>query len=153
MTLSEVNSQTGDHDRATIALPLPADLPGLIACPRILQLIDADTVSWGLADSPAAGRASDLQVQRCLDVVQATARSLDPQTRARYAASSKTAAHHLDVLTASGNGTWSIRRGLNGADQVILEELNSLIEARLLATRPHRPRPARLANLVLLVAA
>jgi hypothetical protein len=136
------------------ALPLPPELPEGLACrPRVLQLIDADAVSHGLVDGTVLGRASDEELRLCLDVVQATATALDPQARARYAASSKTAAHHLDVLTASGNGTWSIRRGLNGADQVILEELNSLIEARLLATRPNRSRPTRLADLVLLVAA
>jgi hypothetical protein len=132
------------------ALPLPAGLPLLGARPRVL--VDADAVSWGLA-TPASGRAPDLQVRRCLEVVQATARSLDPQARARCAASSRTAAHHLDVLTGSGNGTWTIRRGLNGADQVIIEELNALVEGRLLATRPHRPRSARVADLVILVAA
>lgn len=136
------------------ALPLPPDLPAeLPDRPRVLLLIDADSVSWGLADSPASGRASDLQMQRCLDVAEATARALDPLARARYAASSKTAAYHLDVLTAAGNGTWSIRRGRGGADQVLLEELNDLIEARLLATRPRRPRSPRLADLVILVAA
>jgi hypothetical protein len=135
------------------ALPLPPELPaGLNPHPRVLQLIDADAVSHGLACG-GFSRASDQKVQHCLEVVQATARSLDPLARARYAASSKTAAHHLSVLIASGNSTWSIRRGLGGADQVLLEELNALIEGRLLATRPYRARPARLADLVLLVAA
>jgi hypothetical protein len=142
----------GPEGRPSIALSPPADLPELGARPRVLQLIDADAVSWGLA-GPASGRASDLQVQWWLEVAQATARSLDPRARARYAASSKTATHHLDVLTSSGNGTWSIRRGLNDANQVIIEELNALIEDRLLASRPHRPRPTRLADLVILVAA
>jgi hypothetical protein len=147
-------AQTGEPARPAIALPLPPGLsPGLAPRPRVLLLIDADTVSWGLAGSTASGRASDLQVRRGLDVLQATARALDPQARARHAASSKTAAHHLDILTASGNGTWSIRRGRDGADHVLLEELNDLIEARVLATRPRRPRPARLAELVILVAA
>ena len=136
------------------ALPLPPDLPARLPNrPRALLLIDADAVSWGLASSPASGRASDLQVRRCLNVAEATARALDPLARTRYAASSKTAAHHLDVLTAAGNGTWSIRRGRDGADRVLLEELDDLIEARLLATRRRRPRSARLADLVILVAA
>jgi hypothetical protein len=141
--------------RPVTALPLHPDLaPDLAPRPRVLLLVDADVVSWGLADSTASGRAPDWQVRRCLDVLQATARALDPQARARHAASSKTATHHLDVLTAAGNGTWSIRRGRDGADQVLLEELNNLIETRVLATRPRRARrPARLADLVILVAA
>jgi hypothetical protein len=146
------NLADGPEARPPIALSPPANLPELGARPRVLQLVDTDAVSWGLA-GPASGRASDLQVQWCLEVAQATARSLDPQARARYAASSRTAAHHLDVLTRSGNGSWSIRRGLNGADQVIIEELDALIEGRLLATRPYRPRTARLADLVILIAA
>lgn len=141
--------------RTVTALPLHPGLAlDLAPLPRVLLLVDADAVSWGLADSTASGRAPDLQVRRCLDILQATARALDPQARARHAASSKTATHHLDVLTAAGNGTWSIRRGRDGADQVLLEELNDLIEARILATRPRRARrSARLADLVILVAA
>ena len=147
-------AQTGEPARPARALPLHPDLPpGLAPGPRVLLLIDTDAVPWGVAGSTASGRASDLQVRWHLDVVQATARALDPQARARHAASSKTAAHHLDVLTSSGNGTWSIRRGRDGADHVLLEELNDLIEARILATRPRRPRSARLADLVILVAA
>lgn len=151
---SHAGAQTGSLARPAVALPLHPDLPqGLAPRPRVLLLIDADAVSWGLAASAASGRASDLQVRRGLDVLQATARALDPQARARHAASSKTAAHHLDVLTTSGNGTWSIRRGRDGADHVLLEELNDLIEARILATRPRRPRPGRLADLVILAGA
>jgi hypothetical protein len=151
---SPTAAQAGEPARPANALTLHPDLPpGLASRPRVLLLIDTDAVSWGVAGSTASGRASDLQVRRYLDVVQATARALDPQARARHAASSKTAAHHLDVLTSSGNGTWSIRRGRDGADQVLLEELNDLIEARILATRPRRPRSARLADLVILVAA
>ena len=151
---SRTAAHTGEPARPASALPLPPDLPpGLAPRPRVLLLINADAVSWGLAGSSASGRAPDLLVRRYLDAVQATARALDPQARTRHAASSKTAAHHLDVLTASGNGTWSIRRGRDGADQVLLEELNDLIEARILATRPRRPRPGGLADLVILVAA
>jgi hypothetical protein len=148
-------AQASEPVRRVSALPLPPDLTrGLAPCPRVLLLIDADAVSWGLAGSTASGRAPDKQVRRCLDVLQATARAIDPQARSRHAASSKTATHHLDVLTAAGNGTWSIRRGRDGADQVLLEELNDLIEAGILSTRTQRPRrPTHLADLVILVAA
>ena len=151
--LCQTVAQTGEPARSAIAMPLHPDLPAeLTSRPRVLLLIDADAVSWGLAGSGGSARASDLQVRRCLDVLQATARALDPYARARHAASSKTAAHHLDVLTAAGNGTWSIRRGRDGADQVLLEEMDHLIEARALAVR-RPPRSTRLADLVILVAA
>jgi hypothetical protein len=54
------------------------------------------------------------------------------------------------VLSASENNQWTIRRGLDGADQVLLEEMNDLISARLIATRPGRKRPARHTDLVIL---
>lgn len=134
-----------------VALPLPPELPGLAPSPRVLQLIDLDGVSHGLADDTARDRASDHDVQLCVDIVQATARALDPRSRVRCAASTATAAYHLDVLTASGNNQWSIRRGLGGADQALLEEMSNLVDARLIATRPGRKRPPRLADLVILV--
>jgi hypothetical protein len=151
--LSRAPARTGEP-ASPAALPLPPELPaGLAHHPRVLLLIDMDAVSHGLACGTGFSRGSDQDVQRCLEVAHATARSLDPQARERFAASSKTAAHHLNVLTSSHNGTWSIRRGLGGADQVLLEELDALIKARMLATRPYRPRPAHPADLVLLVAA
>ena len=141
--------------------PAPApdeQLPRILAKPaalaqstRVLQLVDLDSVSHGLADDTPHGRASDQDVQLCLDVVQATARALDPQARVRCAASSATAAHHVDVLTASGNNQWLVRRGLGGADQALLEEMSDLIDACLIATRPGRKRAARPADLVILV--
>ena len=137
----------------TAALPLPPELPeGLASRPRVLQLIDADAVSHGLVDGTALERASDGELRLCLYVIHATASALDPHARVRCAASSQTATHHLDVLTASGNNTWSVRRGLDGADHVLLEELNDLAAARMIATRPGRKRPSRLAELVILVA-
>jgi hypothetical protein len=131
---------------------LPPELPaGLAPRPRVVQLIDLDGVSHGLADDTPYDRASDQDVQLCVDVVQATARALDPQSRIRCAASTATAAYHLDVLTVSGNNQWSIRRGVDGADQALLEEMSDLVDARLIATRPGRKRPPRLADLVILV--
>ena len=77
------------------ALPVPPELPaGLPPSPRVLQLIDLDGVSHGLADSTPRSRGSDQGVQLCVDVVQATARALDPQSRVRCAASTATAAYH-----------------------------------------------------------
>ncbi|MGD0377272.1 MAG: hypothetical protein ABSB01_22135 [Streptosporangiaceae bacterium] len=148
---SGIAASTVEPDRLA-ALPLPTELPaGLVSGPRVLVLVDADAVSHGLAEGTGLGRASDQKVRLCLDVVRATARALDPQARVRYAASSRTAACHFGVLATSGNNTWSVRRGLDGADQVLLEELGDLREARLLATQSGCKHPARLAELVLLV--
>lgn len=134
------------------ALPLPPELPmGLAENPRVTRLIDLDAVSHGLARGAPRGRASDQKVQLFLDIVEASAKALDPHSRVRCAASSATAAHHLDVLMASGNNQWTIRRGLNGADQVLLEEMSDLINARLIATRPGYKRPAWHADLLILV--
>jgi len=116
-----------------IPLPYPPELPaGLPARPRVLQLTDADAVSRGLADGTPRDRASSQEVRACLELVQATARSIDPRPRIVCAASSATATRHLDVMTASGGNTWLVRRGLDGADQALLEELDHLTEV-------HRP--------------
>jgi hypothetical protein len=134
------------------ALPLPQELPaGLTQSPRVMLLIDMDCVSHGLVRGVRFGRASDQDVQQFLHVVHATARALDPESRVRSAASTATAAYHLDVLTASGNNQWSIRRGLDGADQALLEEMSDLVGACLIATRPGQKRSARHADLVILV--
>ena len=133
------------------ALPVPPELPGLPPRPRVLQLTDGDCVSHGLAVGTSRQRASDQEVRSCLDRVQATAALLDPHARIRCAVSTETAARHLDVLTAAGNNLFAIRRGLDGADWALLEELTDLIDARTTATRRGRKRPARLADLVILV--
>jgi hypothetical protein len=131
-------------------LRLPPELPNGLRC--VLQLTDVDAVSHGLVDGTALRRASDEAVRMCLGQVHATATALDPRARVRYAASSKTARHHLNVLTASGNNVWTVRRGLDGADYALLEELTNLLHARLVATRPGRKRPGRVADVVILVA-
>jgi len=134
------------------ALPLPPELHGLPSRPRVLQLTDGDFLSYGLADGNAGRRASDQEVRSCLDRVHATATLLDPHARIRCAVSTETATHHLDVLTNARNNLFTIRRGLDGADGALLEELTDLINARLMATRPKRRRPTQHADLVILVA-
>jgi hypothetical protein len=140
--MTTAQSQPGPK---TLLAKLPEGIP---ENPRVMRLIDLDGVSHGLA---RGGRASNQDVQLLLDSVQATARMLDPQSLVRVAASTATAAYHLDVLMASGNNQWSIRRGLNGADRVLLEEMNDLINSRKIATRPGHKRPARHAELLILV--
>jgi hypothetical protein len=116
-----------------------------------MVLIDGDCVSHGLADDTAPRRASDQEVRACLGRVHATAAHLDPHARARCAVSTETAACHLDILTGARNNSFAVRRGLDGADRALLEELAALISTRMIATRPGRKRQARLADLVLLV--
>jgi hypothetical protein len=136
-----------------IALPYPPDLPaGLSPRPRVLLLIDADAVSHGLVDDTPRSRASNREMRMCLDLVHATARSIDQRTRVRCAASTATAAYHLDMMTESAGNTWLVRRGLDGADQAVLEELNHLIHVHRAARRRGRNRRAEHAFLVLLVA-
>jgi hypothetical protein len=119
----------------SLALPLPSELPEAVTeNPRVMRLIDVDSVSHGLADRTPRRRAPNQDVQHFLDIVQATARALDPQSRVRYASSTVTATHHLDVLTAVANNEWTIRRGLNGADHVLLEEMENLIGVRHIAS-------------------
>ena len=130
---------------------MPPGLPGLPPCPRVLQLTDGDCVSHGLAGGTSRQRASDQEVRSCLDRVHAAAALFDPHPRIRCGVSTETATRHLAVLTAAGNNLFAVRRGLDGADWVLLEELADLIDARAAATRPGWKRPARLADLVILV--
>lgn len=142
-----------DAPPAPVALPYPPELPaGLSPRSRVLLLIDADAVSHGLVDDKPQSRASYRQMRTCLDLVDATARSIDPRARVRCAASTATATHHLDVMAEAGGNTWLVRRGLNGADHAVLEELNHLIQVRLTDHRPGRTGRAGDAFLVLLVA-
>ena len=136
-----------------ILLPYPSELPdGLPARPRVLQLTDADAVSRGLADGTPRDRASNREVRACLELVQATTRTIDPRARIICAASSATATRHLDVMTASGGNTWLVRRGLDGADRALLEELDHLTDIHRMLHQPGRRRPAGPAELVILVA-
>lgn len=133
------------------ALPLPQELPaGIPENPRVMRLIDLDAVSHGLVQGTLLDRASNQDVQLFLDIVQATAQSLDPHSRVRCASSTATAAQHLDLLTASDNNEWSIRRGLDGADEVLLEEMNYLISTHSIAARRRRRRQVRHADLLIL---
>jgi hypothetical protein len=125
-------------------LQAPEGLPaGFATHRRVTQLVDLDSI--------ALGCGSDRDVRQRLNVAQATACALDAQARIRCAASARTAARHLDLLTASGNNQWSVSRLPGGANQVLLEEMTGLAGARLAATRPGRKRPRRAAPADLLI--
>jgi hypothetical protein len=148
---SRIAASTADS-AYSLALPVPQKLPeGITHSARVMRLIDMDSVSHGLVDGTPRRRASDQDVQLFLDIVQDTACALDPGSRVRCAASSVTARHHLDVLTASGNNQWTIRRGLDGADHALLEDMDALISARRVAATSGRLREVRHANLLILV--
>jgi hypothetical protein len=132
------------------ALPLPAELLVVSPTSQLLVLGDMDAMSHGLAEGTAGDRASDAYVSAVLGQVRISARAFGPIARVRLAASSATARHHLDLVMRSANNVWSIRRGLDGADHALLEELEDLAAARL-ATRNHK-HPARDAGLVVLIA-
>jgi hypothetical protein len=135
----------------SLALPLPPGLPeGIARSPRVMRLIDMDSVSHGVGGGNSPGRASDQEVQHFLNILQDTACALDPGSLVRCAASSLTARHHLDVLMASGNNEWTISRGLDGADHVLLEAMDGLISARRIARTPRPGHKARPGTLVIL---
>ena len=144
-------SGPGSSMSRRIAEPVPPELPGLPPRPRVLQLTDGDCVSHGLADGTRRQRASDQEVRSCLDRVHATARLLDPHAPIPCAVSTETAICHLAVLAAARNNLFTIRRGLDGADWALLEELADLIDVRMVAARPGRKRQAQVADLVILV--
>jgi hypothetical protein len=151
-TLQPITS-SGDVRAELVALPYPPELPaGLSSRPRILQLIDGDAVSCGLAEDTSRGRAPNREVRACLGLAHATARAIDPRSRTLCAASTATATHHLDVMIASGGNTWLVRHRVDGAQKALLEELANLIEARVTAHRPRRNRQGGQADLVMLVA-
>jgi hypothetical protein len=54
------------------------------------------------------GSAGDMQ--RCLDVTQATAHALAPRARIQRTASALAAGYPLDLLITSGNNQWSVSR-------------------------------------------
>src|SRR5689334_17261623 len=86
-----------------------------------------DALSHGLAEGSACRRAPDKHVWAVLEQVRLTASGLGCRGYpARWAASTATARYHLDLMTRSANNVWSIRRGLNGADYALLEELEHI---------------------------
>ncbi len=119
--------------RRPVALPRPAELPASPPYVRVEVLIDADAVSHGLAEGTGADRAPNNAVAACLATVQRTARALvrDPASgrggyRVRCAGSTETVRHHLDLVLAAPNNTWSFCRGIDVADLALLDSLESL---------------------------
>ena len=108
-------------------IPFPAELDPWRPVQRVLVLADMDAVSHGLAETSGASRVSDVEAGTLLRQVQRTAWATGAAyCHFRLAASSETAKHHLGLVTASANNQWSIRKGVDGADQAITEELDGL---------------------------
>ncbi len=132
-------------------LPFPPDLPPLPQPPRLLVLGDMDALSHGLAEGSARSRAPDTYVWAVFEQVRLTASRLGCRGYPiRWAASSATARYHLDLMTRSANNVWSIRRGLNGADYALLEELDHIAITAIRAC--HNENTAPPADLVILIA-
>lgn len=135
----------------TDVLPFPADLAALLRPSQLVVLGDMDALSHGLAEGSGRSRASDARVWAVLEQVMLTVSGLGcPRLPVRWAASSATARHHLDVMTRSANNVWSIRRGLDGADYALLEELEWITAATIRADR--NKNTSRPADLVVLIA-
>ena len=132
-------------------LTFPADLPALRPPARPLVLGDMDALSHGLAEGLACRRAPDAYIWAVLEQVTLTASRLGSRRYpTRWAASTETARYHLDVMTRSANNVWSIRRGLDGADYALLEELEYIEAATISASRgKDAERPA---DLIILIA-
>lgn len=136
-------SSTGTQN----VLPLPADLPALSRPSRVVVLGDVDALSHGLAEGSAQSRGSDAHVWSVLQQVMLTASHLGScSCPTRWAASSATARYHLGLLTRSPNNVWSVRRGLDGADHALLEELE------FIAAASARKCAERSADLIILIA-
>lgn len=121
-------------------LGLPNGLPELPSNPRVLLLIDVDCVSYGLVEGTGR-RACDKALRACLELVHATAASVDPRyrTRARRALSSATAKRHLDVLISAPSNSFTVRygaeRGGSGAGRRARRPAQDPLEDRPFGTR------------------
>jgi hypothetical protein len=136
----------------TDVLPFPAELPAWARPPRLVVLGDVDALSRGLAEGSGCSRAPDVRVWAVLEQVMLTASGLGSRKcPVRWAASSATARYHLDLMTRSANNEWSIRRGPDGADHALLEELEHLTAATINVNHcgKHAERPV---DLVILMA-
>jgi hypothetical protein len=132
-------------------LPFPEDLPALRQSARLRVLGDMDALSHGLAEGLSRRRALDAHVWAVLEQVLLTASRLGSRgCPVRWAASSATARCHLDVMMRSANNVWCIRRGLNGADYALLEELEYIEAATICANRGKNAESP--ADLVMLIA-
>lgn len=141
------------RELASALIPLPIEFALFPPFARIEVLVDADALSHGLAEETAAARAPDHAIVTWLDRVSATAASLTRQSPARgagytlrCAGSTATARHHLAVVVGSPNNTWSFRRGLDGADRVLLDRLEVFVSAR--SARGARSGPVDLVVLI-----
>src|SRR5690348_8468584 len=97
-------------------------------------LVDLDSLSRGLAEGSASSRASDQDLAAAMRLIRNSADRLGHVRRVRYASSSETAVVHQDVLFRTSSNVWAIRRGLNGADGVLLDEMRDLAAGRVRAS-------------------
>lgn len=101
--------------------PLPA--PQL----EITLLVDLDSLSHGLAEGSTRRRADDEDLATAMSRIRNSANRLGHVRRERIASSSETAIVHQNLLFLTSTNVWAIRRGLDGADGVLLEEMHDLV--------------------------
>jgi hypothetical protein len=109
----------------------PPGVPaGLVLPARVLELVDADAVCHGLAEGSELARASDTDFSQGLARSRAAALALSGGNLSTVAtviaASTRTAEQHLSAVLASPGNTWRFRRGLDGADHALIDELEAL---------------------------
>lgn len=106
---------------------VPAGLPVPV---RVLELVDADAVSHGLAEGSGLTRTSDAAFTAALAQSRAAAIALSGGDASHVttviAASTETAQTHLRVALSSPGNQWRWMRGLDGANHALVEEMEAL---------------------------
>ena len=92
----------------------------------LLLAIDVDALSHrGLSD-----RLTTRQMAIALGLAETYADCRGPVKRVRYACSTKTSDCHAPLVWSARPNTWAARRGIDGADAVIRDELHGWVAAQ-----------------------
>ena len=134
-----------------VTVPSEVRLACAAARRAVLFLGDLDAASHGLAEGSQRDRVADAVLAEMADAIRAAVLSTGSNiTRTRWAASSAMAAEHVGWLARCSNNSFVVRRGVDGADGALLEELDDLVD-RLSTAAGRKSRPTA-APLVVLVA-
>jgi hypothetical protein len=90
-------------------------------------LCDLDSLSHRTHALEHLGRREDADVATDLFRAIRAAGRLGTLVSRRFASSSLTATTHLPLLLSQRNNIWSVQRGLDGADAVLLAELDLML--------------------------
>ncbi|MFI7643809.1 hypothetical protein [Nonomuraea sp. NPDC049400] len=124
-----------DVDHTPDATPgrgaLPVQLPAGLSKPvRVTLLVDGDHVSWEAGKRSGGDRGDNATVRAMLHQIAGMAVMIGEVHRVRIACSPLTAQLHLDLIFASGHDAWRWKGGQDGADELLIEELETLENAR-----------------------